>query len=143
MFGALDISVSGLVAQRTRLAAIASNIANADAIVDEQGRVNPYRARMVHFAPAGGSDAFGGAKPAGVRVAEITEDQSPPRLVWEPNHPHAYPEGHPNAGYVPMPNVNPVVEQINALSAARSYEANLAAADATKTMISAALRLLA
>jgi flagellar basal-body rod protein FlgC len=143
MFGALDISVSGLIAQRTRLTAIASNIANADAIVDENGRLNPYKARFVHLAPTGGQDAFGNAQPAGVEVASITEDQAEPRLVWDPDHPYAYPEGHPQAGFVPHPNVNPVIEQINALSASRSYEANLAAADATKTMMSAALRLLA
>ncbi|MGP1309898.1 MAG: flagellar basal body rod protein FlgC [Phycisphaerales bacterium] len=143
MFGSLDISVSGLVAQRTRLNAIASNIANADAVLDENGNVNPYRARIVHFAPTGGVDAFGNAKPAGVEVESISEDQSEPRLVWDPSHPYAYPDGHPKAGYVPMPNVNTVIEQINALSASRSYEANLAAADASKTMMSAALRLLA
>jgi len=142
MFGALDISVSGLVAQRTRLTAIASNIANADAILDESGRLNPYKARIVHFAPAGDADPFN-PRPAGVEVASITEDESEPRLVWDPKHPFAFPEGHPKAGYVPYPNVNPVIEQINALSASRSYEANLAAADATKTMMSAALRLLA
>lgn len=143
MFGSLDISVSGLVAQRTRMSAIASNIANADAILDEAGNVNPYKARVVHFAPAGGTDPFGQADPRGVRIESITEDQSEPRLVWNPSHPYAYPEGHEKAGHVPMPNVNPVIEQINALSASRSYEANLAAADASKTMMSSALRLLA
>jgi flagellar basal-body rod protein FlgC len=144
MYGALDISVSGLVAQRTRMTAIAANIANADAIIDPvTGELSPYRARQVHFAPVGGADGFGNPHLGGVEIAEITEDQGDFNLVWDPDHPYAYPDGHPNAGFVPYPNVNPVVEQINAMSASRSYEANLAAADATKSMMAAALRLLA
>lgn len=143
MFGALDVSVSGLVAQRTRLASISSNIANMDAITDERGQVNPYQRRVVHFAPVGGDDPFGRAGPRGVEVAEISHDPSPPRLQWDPNHPHAYPDGHEKAGYVPYPNIDPTTEQVNAILASRAYEANLAAADATKTMMTQALRLLA
>ncbi len=144
MYGALDISVSGLVAQRTRMTAIAANIANADAIIDPvTGELSPYRARHVHFAPVGSTDGFGDPRLGGVEVAEITEDDGDFRLVWDPDHPYAYPDGHPKAGFVPYPNVDPVTEQINALSASRSYEANLAAADATKSMMAAALRLLA
>lgn len=143
MFGALDISVSGLVAQRTRLASIASNIANSDTILDEQGRVNPYQRRIVHFAPVGGEDPFGRSSPGGVEVAEISHDPSPPRLRWDPSNPYAYRDGHEHAGYVPLPNIDPTTEQVNAILAQRSYEANLAAADATKTMMTQAMRLLA
>lgn len=148
MYGALDISVSGMVAQRTRLNAIASNLANQNALLDADGNVGTYRRRVAMFAPdpgAAGSAARGGA--AGVRVAEIVEDPSPLRPVWDPTHPLAATEDDPErgveAGYVYYPNVNPVIEQINMIEASRAYEANVAAAEATKTMLAEALRLLA
>lgn len=144
MFGALDASVSGMVAQRTRLASIAGNISNADVVErGADGLPAAYRRRIVHFAPQGGDDPFGRSIPRGVEVAEISEDPSPPRLVWDPNHPYAYPDGHEQAGYVPLPNIDSTTEMVNAIVAQRAYEANLAAADATKTMMTQALRLLA
>lgn len=143
MFGALDISVSGMVAQRTRMASIASNIVNMHATANELGEPMPYQRRIVHMAPVGGDDPFGSAIPRGVQVAEISLDESEPKLAWEPNHPHAFPDGHEKAGYVAYPNIDPATEQVNAIMAQRAYEANLAAADATKTMMTQALRLLA
>ena len=141
MYGVLDISTSGMIAQRARIEAAAANIANADTILDSQGRVNPYRARIVHFA-AGDPSATGGGSRLGVHVASVEEDAGPYNLKWEPESPYAFKSG-PNMGYVPTPNVNTVWEQMNAMQAARSYEANVMAAEATKAITAQALRLLA
>lgn len=150
MYGALDISVGGLVAQRTRLNIISSNIANSDAVLDPSGDPNPYRRRIALFA-AGGE--VPGGRPGdtdgrpGVRVSEIVLDRAPFRAEWNPTHPAAAKEDDAErgvrAGYVYYPNVDREVEMVNALESLRSYEANIAAADASKSMMSAALRLIA
>lgn len=142
MYGALDISTSGMIAQRTRIEAAAANIANADTILDAQGRLNPYRARIVHFAVGDPTAKTASARKMGVHVAAIEEDPSPPNMKWDPHSPYAIQSG-PQAGYVPMPHVNTVWEQINAMEAARAYEANVMAAEATKAISAQALRLLA
>lgn len=142
MYGALDISTSGLIAQRDRLAVIASNIANRNTMLDSDGNVNPYRARRVQFSPGDPRASTAAGRALGVHIAQIEVDESPYTLRLDPSSPFAYQTG-PNRGYVPMPNVNPVTEQINALDASRAYEANLAAAEATKAMFAQALRLLA
>lgn len=143
MYGSLDISTSGMIAQRTRLAVIQANIANRNVIVDQQGNVNPYRRRMAHFAAGDPTARSAEGRRFGVHVAEIQLDPTPvqPR-EYDPTNPFAYKSG-PYKGYLPDTNVNPIVEHINALEASRAYEANVAAAEATKTMISQALRLLA
>jgi flagellar basal-body rod protein FlgC len=142
MYGTLDISTSGMVAQRTRLNAIAANLANRNTVLDANGNVNPYRARTVHFAPGDPNAATAQGQQLGVHVARIEQDPREFNLRWDPGNPMAYREG-PKQGYVPEPNVNPVVEQVNALDASRAYEANVMAAEATKTMMNQALRLLA
>jgi len=134
MFGSLDISASALVAQRTRLETIAANMANKDAIYDAKGRYAPYRRRVALFAqgdPSSGSDL-------GVHVKDILLDQSPFVKRYEPGHPNA-----DSQGYVQYPNIDSSMEMINALEASRAYEANVTAAEATKSMIQTALRLLA
>jgi flagellar basal-body rod protein FlgC len=78
----------------------------------------------------------------GVHVAAIEVDQSPLTPRWDPGNPFAHRSG-PYAGYVMEPQVNTVVEQINALEATRAYEANATVAEATKQMVSQVLRLLA
>lgn len=142
MYGMLDVSTSGMVAQRIRLTAIAANIANKDAVLDEQGNVNPYRARHVLLAPGNPSASSAPGRELGVHVSSIEIDQSPLNLSYDPSSPLAYKDG-PNEGCVPASNVNPVMEQVNALEASRAYEANVVAAEATKTMMAQALRLLA
>jgi len=141
MFGSLDISTSGMIAQRERMASIAANIANRNTILDADGNVNPYRRRMVHFAPGDPSATSAQGRSMGVRVAKIEIDQSDFNYEWDPTNPYAFKDG-PRAGYVPTPNVNSVVEQINAMEASRAYEANVVAAEATKTMLAQALRIL-
>lgn len=143
MYGSLDISTSGMIAQRTRLAVIAANTANSNVILDDQGNVNPYRRRMVHFAVGDPTARTAEGRRMGVHVAQIQLDPAPAQpSEYDPTNPFAYTSG-PYKGYLPATNVNPVVERINALEASRAYEANVAAAEATKTMISQALRLLA
>jgi flagellar basal-body rod protein FlgC len=134
MFGSLDTSTSALVAQRTRMNVIAANLANANSIYDADGNHAPFRRRIAVF--ASGDPARGSAH--GVHVAEIMLDDAPFKKVYEPGNPHA-----DEKGYVNYPNVDPVMEQINALEASRAYEANVTAAEATKAMMNASLRLLA
>jgi len=136
MFGSLDISTSGLVAQRIRLDTIAGNIANAQATARANGQPGPYKRRFAVF------EAGNGQGQPGVHVKEVAEDPSPGRLVHEPWHPHAIQSG-PRQGYVEYPNVDPTTEMVDAMLAARAYEANVAAIDVTKSMISSTLRLLA
>lgn len=141
MFGSLDISTSGMIAQRERMASIAANIANRNTVLDADGNVNPYRRRMVHFAPGDPSASTAEGRSMGVHVAKIEIDQSDFNYEWDPTNPYAFKDGS-RAGYVPSPNVNSVVEQINAMEASRAYEANVVAAEATKTMLAQALRIL-
>lgn len=134
MFGSLDISASGMVAQRTRLDVIASNVANRNSIVDADGNINPFRRRMAIFAPGDPSSG----KAQGVHVKEIMLDQSPFVMKYEPDSPFANQEG-----YVEYPNIDPMMEMVNAIDASRAYEANIAAAEAAKNMMQTSLRLLA
>ena len=136
MFGSLDISTSGLIAQRTRLDTIAGNIANAQATRRDDGLPGPYRRRFTVFTTG---DGKGGP---GVHVGEVREDQAPGQLVDMPWHPHAIQSG-PNKGKVEFPNVDMSTEMINAMLASRAYEANISAMEVTKDMMSATLRILA
>ena len=134
MFGTLDISASALVAQRTRLEVISANMANRDAIEDANGNYAPFRRRIAIFAP-GDPDS---GKREGVHISDIMFDMSPLRAKLEPGHKHADADG-----MVYYPNIDPAMEMVNALEAARAYEANITAAEATKSMIQSALRLMA
>ena len=139
MFGSLDISTSALVAQRTRLNVIAGNIANMHATRDANGRPNPYQRRVALLAtgnPAAGPDA------PGVHVQQVVKDPAPFRKVYDPSHPDAVQSG-PDQGYVLYPNVDQATEMINALQAARAYEANVTVMEIGKSMAAASLRLLA
>ena len=133
MYGSLDISTSGLLAQRTRLNAISANIANAKTILNADGEYEPYRRRYVELAP--GDPARGSAE--GVHVAAVMVDEGPLMQRYEPHSPYANADG-----YVGYPNVNVVVEQVNAMEALRAYEANISAIEASKSMMSVALRMI-
>jgi flagellar basal-body rod protein FlgC len=138
MYGALDISTSGMIAQRTRMTAISANIANKNAVYPDG---TPYRARHVMFAPGDPSAHSAEGKGWGVHVQQVQIDQSPFNFHYDPGNPRALKQG-PKAGYVLDSNVDPITEQINAMEAGRAYEANAVAAEATKAMIGQALRLL-
>lgn len=138
MFGALDISTSALVAQRANLDVIAGNLAMKDVTRDEAGHPVPYRRRVPLFAPG---DARGGKKP-GVHLERIAEDPTPFGLRWDPAHVDALTEG-PEAGYLRVSNVDAHTEMVNAMTAARAYEANITVIEMTKSMAATALRLMA
>ncbi len=130
-FSSFDISASGVFAQRTRMDAIANNIANAESTRTSEG--GPYRRQTVTFR-AVYENSLGNPAPGGVRVESVTTDPSDFRLVHDPSHPDADANG-----YVKMPNVNIVEEMVDMISATRAYEANITAMNATKSMINAAL----
>jgi flagellar basal-body rod protein FlgC len=125
----MDISASGLTAQRLRLDTIANNLANAETTRTVDG--TPYRRQVPVFREV--LDGISGDL-GGVEVVEIVKDQSPFRMVYDPGHPDANPEG-----YVLYPNVNPVIEMTDMISATRSYEANLSVMNACKSMFLKAL----
>lgn len=136
MIRALEISGSALSAQRTRMDVIAGNMANAFTTVQEDGRNEPYRRRTVSFAAGDGSGN------AGVHVFEVAEDPSQFRLQYDPGNPQALRTG-PYAGYVRYPNVNLSMEYVDAMEAARAYEANLALMNVSRDMTKQAVQLLA
>jgi flagellar basal-body rod protein FlgC len=143
LFGSLDVSGSGLTAERLRMDVTAENLANAQSTRGADGQ--PYRRKEVILQQAGGSfdgalnAAMGGGAPAprGVEVTGIAEDTAPNRLVYDPGHPDANAEG-----YVSMPNVDPVTEMVDLIAASRAYEANVTAMQTAKTMFSKTLDIL-
>lgn len=131
---AMNISVSGLYAQRIRMNTIAQNIANINSTRTHEG--GPYRRQDVVFSavPLTGSVMPGTNQGMGVMVTEIIKDS---RL-----HPSKYDPGHPDAdagGYVTMPNVDMMEEMVNLITAARSYEANIASFQTARLMTAKAL----
>lgn len=137
----LNISGSGLTAQKLRMDVISQNIANADVTRTEAGA--PYRRKMVVLSSIKGGGTFRDAldqatavKAGGVQVESIVEDQSDLVPVYNPSHPDANAEG-----YVMMPNVNTAQEMIDMMSASRAYEADVTAFNATKSMILKALEI--
>jgi len=139
MFPALDISSSALVAQRVRMNAISSNLANTSTVFNEAGEPEPYQPRFVVFQT---DTSVGSPGAAGVSVASVETANLEPRWKYEPGHPAAQKDG-PRAGYVPYPNINMMTEFTDALEAARSYEANLGAMEITKDLAHQTLRILA
>lgn len=137
---ALDISTSALVAQRTRLNAIASNLANMSTIRNESGEVEPYQARFVVFQEDASLRTDSGA--TGVKVASVEIEQREPNYKYQPGHPLAIKAG-PRKGYVAYPNVNMTREFVDALEATRAYEANIGVIEVTKNLGQQTLRILA
>ena len=140
MYGMLDTSTSALTAYRTQLDVIAGNIAMKDAVrYDENGEAFPYRRRVALFAPGGSSD---GDSAPGVHVRAIVEDPAPYGYRPDPSHPDAIKSG-PHKGHVRESNIDYHTEIVNAMMAARAYEANVTVMEMTKSMGASSLRLLA
>jgi flagellar basal-body rod protein FlgC len=142
MFDSMHISASGLSAERVRMDVIAQNLANVNTTRGPDG--NPYRRKEVVFQSAdmsqgsGVSGVGGGGTPKlGVEVLGITEDPSPLRAVYDPSHPDANEQG-----YVFLPNINPVTEMVDMITATRAYEANVTSMNAAKNMALKALDIL-
>ncbi len=133
MYGLLDISTSGMIAQRTRLEVATVNIANVDSILDPARQNIPFRRRMAILAP--GDPRTGGP---GVHVASIEMADGAFRRKHAPSHPMADADG-----YIYTPDIDIATETMNAIEATRAYEANVMAAEAAKSMLSASLRILA
>lgn len=130
IFLPLRVSATGLEAQKIRLNIIASNLANINSTKTPEG--GPYRRKDVIFITYVYDEIS-----HGVDVYKIVEDQRPPRVVYEPAHPDA-----DRDGYVKYPNVNPMEEMINLISASRAYEANLIMMNSYKDMFIRTLDLL-
>jgi flagellar basal-body rod protein FlgC len=137
MLRAIDISTSGLVAQRQRMNTIAGNIANVNTTHDAQGNPSPYQRRLVRLF-ADKNIGSGGQDAAGVRYRVEVDTSEQPRRVYEPGNPLADKDG-----YVSYPNINTITEFVNALEAGRAYEANVAAIELSKQMASLSLRIMA
>ncbi len=129
---ALRIAASGMTAERLRMDVIAENLANANTTRTSAG--GPYRRKEVVLEPAGRpfADLL-----AGVRVAAIVPDPRPPRQVYDPGHPDA-----DARGYVALPNVSPVTEMVDLITASRAYEADVQVLATAKQMALRALDLL-
>jgi flagellar basal-body rod protein FlgC len=138
VFSAMEVSASGLSAERTRMNTIASNLANAHTTRTASGgpykRIDPvFEAELIDRTHAG--DAVSGAVST-VKVARIVQDSRQGQLVYEPGHPDANPQG-----YVEYPNVNVVEEMVNMLQASRAYEAGVTSIDSVKGMAKSAIEI--
>lgn len=141
VFKTFRIAASGLTAERLRMDTIANNLANVNTTRGADG--GPYRRQIPVFAPildqklraAKGPFASGGMG-QGVQVVGVISDPSPPRLVYDPQHPDADQDG-----YVAMPNVHVVREMVDLITATRAYEANIAAINSAKSMAQRALEI--
>lgn len=143
MFKVFDISGSAVSAQSQRLNVVASNLANVDTVAGPDGQA--YKARQVVFQTLlmGASGSAVGANPgdpvsasAGVRVASISEDQTPGRKVRDPSHPAADADG-----YVTYSNVNAVEEMVNMISSSRSYQNNIEVMSTAKSLLLKTLQM--
>jgi flagellar basal-body rod protein FlgC len=161
IFSSLKINASALSVQRRRMNVVARNLANVNTTRTEEG--GPYRRETVvvrekepqgefgkmmdnlrvhlnhtnrkhmdswKYPPAADND------PGGAEVDGILQDENPPKMVYDPQHPDADADG-----YVAMPNINPVTEMVEIISASRAYEANLTAIDADKKIVKKSLEI--
>ena len=139
LFAALQVSASGMQAERTRAETLVENMANAETTRTPDG--GPYKRKDVVFSSelqqSPFSAVFQNELATGVTVADITTDTSPPELRYLPSHPDANAEG-----YVAFPKMNPAEEMADLLNTTRSYQANIAAMTAVKDMITHSIDLL-
>ncbi|WP_461255692.1 flagellar basal body rod protein FlgC [Treponema sp. R80B11-R83G3] len=146
IFNSINIAATGLTANRVRLDVIANNMANINTTRTTEG--GPFRRSRVIMRPMVESPywrspflpkSLDNGMGRGVRVAEVQQDRSTePRYVYDPTHPDAILSG-PREGYVEMPNVDIVTEMTDMISASRSYEANAAIIEGSKSMFQRAL----
>ena len=146
LYSSIEVSATGLSAQRLAMDVIANNIANVNTTRTAEG--GPFKRQLVVFAQKNGAAGAQSPNPlddtsdpaasrAGVDVVGIVKDQSPDKLVYDPSHPDADAQG-----YVHMPNIEVVKEMVDMMAASRAYEANVTAIQESRLMGSATLGLL-
>lgn len=139
LFSALQVSASGMAAQRTRAELLVENMANAETTRTPEG--GPYRRKDVVFSSETQASPFSASfqneLSTGVNVADVVTDDRAPELRFMPGHPDADANG-----YVAFPNLNPAEEMVNLMNAQRSYEGNVAAMSAVKDMINHSIEIM-
>jgi flagellar basal-body rod protein FlgC len=143
MFDAINVSASGMTAERLRMDVTAENLANAETTRTPEG--GPYQRKAVILQQASGPGFAGelagalgqGGASAGVEVAGVVAEANSVRQVYDPGHPDANAQG-----YVAMPNINPVTEMVDLIDASRAYQANVTAMQTTKTAFTKTIELL-
>lgn len=140
-FKSMNISSSGLSAQRLRMNTLSANLANANTTQTDEG--GPYRRRDVIFSAVPTGSPFedflngtNGSQLSKVKVVDIHEDTKEPKLVFDPSHPDADADG-----YVEMPNIQVMTEMVNMITATRAYEANATAINEAKQMATKSLEI--
>jgi flagellar basal-body rod protein FlgC len=146
LFGLMETSGSAMQAERMRAEIVAANMANAETTRTESG--GPYRRQHLVFAANPSDPDFmsslhqatgklikqDSGPPGGIHIAQVFEDSAPPLTRYDPGHPDAGADG-----YVAYPDINPLVEMVDLMSATRAYGLNNSAVQAEKGMISAAI----
>ena len=139
LFSSLQVSASGMAAQRTRAEMLVENMANTETTRTPEG--GPYRRKDVVFASqvqaSPFSATFQNELAEGVSVADVMQDSRAPELRYMPGHPDADANG-----YVAFPHMNPAEEMVNLMNAQRSYEGNVAAISAVKDMITHSIDIM-
>lgn len=144
LYTSIEVSASGLSAQRLAMDVIANNLANVNTTRTPEG--GPFKRQLVVFAqkpePAAAADSLDGSPDpaqarAGVAAVGIVNDSGPDKLVYDPTHPDA-----DTAGYVHMPNIEVVKEMVDMMAASRAYEANVTAITESRTIGTATMGIL-
>jgi flagellar basal-body rod protein FlgC len=142
LFSLLSVSSSGMSAQRSRAELLVENIANSETTRTPEG--GPYRRKDAVFASQEQDSPFSavfqteiGRGVTGVQISQIVEDTSEPEKRYVPGHPDADKDG-----YVSFPNIKPVEDMVDLMSATRSYQANVSAIAAVKDMIQRSIDLM-
>lgn len=143
LFGVMNVSGSALQAERLRAEVVAANMANANTTRTPGG--GPYRRQEVVFQSAASDQGVFAdhllsqdeGEVGGVKIAAVTSDNSPGLRRYDPGHPDA-----DKNGYVTYPDINPLTEMVDLMSAARAYDLNSSAVQATKGMIDASIDIL-
>ncbi|MCY0386016.1 flagellar basal body rod protein FlgC [Robbsia sp. Bb-Pol-6] len=141
MMSIFQVAGSAMNAESQRLNTTASNLANVDSVAGPDGK--PYVAKQVVFAVAplnarqpGGTGQVGPSAIGGVKVTGVIDDPSPMKMVYDPTNQAANGDG-----YVTMPNVDPVREMVNMISASKSYQANVESMNTAKSLMLKTLTL--
>jgi len=139
LFTSLQVSASGMAAERARAEVLVENMANAETTRTPEG--GPYRRKDVVFSSdlqaSPFSAVFQNELAQGVRVADVTTDDRPPEMRYMPGHPDA-----DSNGYVAFPRMNPAEEMVDLMNASRSYQGNVAAMSAVKDMITKSIDIM-